>query len=110
MKIEGEGKEEEEDFVFTRDSIAEEDPPNAHQAQHRRNARFDECEASLPPYTTAVLETSPISQGPHRLVQISKRRKGKTGNNCSRTLYYNHNLQVLVIESRCSGLDSSSSL
>ena len=37
----------EEEAVFTRESITNEDPPNAQKAQHRPNPRFDECVASV---------------------------------------------------------------
>ena len=39
--------EGEEESVFTRESITNEDPPNAHQAQHRPKPRVDECVASV---------------------------------------------------------------
>ena len=39
---EDEGEEEEEEAVFARESITDEDPPNAHQAQHQPRQRVDE--------------------------------------------------------------------
>ena len=47
-----EGQEEEEgegETVSTRESIAKEDPRNAHQAQRQPKPRFDDCVASLHP-------------------------------------------------------------
>ena len=35
-----------EEAVFTHESIAKDDPPNAHHAQHRPNPWFDECVTS----------------------------------------------------------------
>ena len=40
-------KEHREEAVFTHESITKEDPPNAHQAQHRPKPRFGECVASV---------------------------------------------------------------
>ena len=45
MKIEGVDplEEDEEESVFTRESITEEESPCAHQVQTRPKPRFDEC-------------------------------------------------------------------
>ena len=40
--------------VFICGSIKNEDPPNAYQAQHEPNPRFDESIASVHPYSTVV--------------------------------------------------------
>ena len=39
-------KVEEEEAGVSRESIKKQDPPNAHQAQHRPKTRFDECTSS----------------------------------------------------------------
>ena len=39
--------QEEEAAIFTLESIIKKDPPNAHQAQHRPRPRFDECVISV---------------------------------------------------------------
>ena len=45
-----EKEDTEEEAVFARESITSEDPPNAHQAQHRPKPRLDKCVASVHPF------------------------------------------------------------
>ena len=53
--VEEEEGQEEEETVLIGDLITNEDPPKAHQAQHRPKPRFDECVASVHAQPTAVL-------------------------------------------------------